>query len=301
MGSKDTDVNMATTNDNSDLYQCQVNACRNFFHEQLPDVSKRKPLQEDKIPDDMKFKKPIQLWDVTGCNAKEVVAVFYNIVNDREKFTTGKNFYVMIKHDAEKKELFKLTAWPTQDQPGNGMIAMRSRGSKKFAKKGKTYKQLSGALRKHYQNTTTFTKDIRKIFLNNEVSDCKFPQVTVEAYMLFLFEIARRLVKLKEPSEKKEQFDALPIGSAIARIVKLLEYGKDTVCTYENVFLPKGRFHFFSGKPETRKRKIDDINTALVNAESEKTATTLDVWKVMPGKELEEMFCSRQKRLRKNL
>ena len=83
--------------------------------------------------------------------------------------------------------------------------------------------------------------------------------------------------------------------------MKLLEYGKDEVCTFENAFLPKGRFHFFSGKPQTRKRAIDDINTALVNAESEKTGTTSYVSKkrkVMPGTEknhhlteLEEMFC----------
>ena len=179
---------------------------------------------------------------------------------------------------------------------------MRPGGEERFAQSsGKTYEQLIEALREHYQDTITFTKDIRKIFLNNKVFDCDFPQVTLEAYMILLFEIARRLVKLKGPSERKKQYDDLPIGSTIAGIVKLLEYGKDEVCTFENVFLPKRRFHFFSGKPETRKRAIDDITTALVNAESEKTATTSDVSKkrkVMPGteknhhlKELEEMFC----------
>ena len=69
-----------------------------------------------------------------------------------------------------------------------------------------------------------------------------------------------------------------------------------------DVFSSDGRFHFFSGKPQTRKRAIGNITTALVNAESEKTATTSDVSKkrkVMPGTEinhhliqLEEMFCS---------
>ena len=71
------------------------------------------------------------------------------------------------------------------------------------------------------------------------------------------------MVKLKEPSEKKEQFDVLPIGSAIAGIVKLLEYGKDEICTFENVFPSEGRFHFFSGEPKTRKRAIGDRKTAL--------------------------------------
>ena len=230
------------------------------------------------------------MYDITGLNAQQVVAALVSIVNDREKFTINKNFYLMIKHDAKVEELFRLT------------VSMRPGGEERFAQSsGKTYEQLIEALREHYQDTITFTKDIRKIFLNNKVSDCDFPQVTLEAYMILLFEIARRLVKLKGPSERKKQYDDLPIGSAIAGIVKLLEYGKDEVCMFENVFLPKRRFHFFSGKPQTRKRAIDDINTALVNAESEKTATTSDVSKkrkVMPGtekdhhlKELEEMFC----------
>ena len=299
---------MTTSSDDTYFYQYQMNACQNFFHEKLPDVPKPKPLEEHEIPEFMvrlKYNKPI-LYDITGLNAQQVVAALVSIVNDREKFTINKNFYLMIKHDAKVEELFRLTARPTTHQPGNGIMSMRPRGEERFAQSsGKTYEQLIEALREHYQDTITFTKDIRKIFLNNKVSDCDFPQVTLEAYMILLFEIARRLVKLKGPSERKKQYDDLPIGSAIAGIVKLLEYGKDEVCTFENAFLPKDRFHFFSGKPQTRKRAIDDINIALVNAESEKTATTSYVSKkrkVMPGteknhylKELEEMFCSRKK------
>ena len=300
---------MTTSSDDTGLYQYQESACQNFFHKKLSDVPKFKPVEEHEIPEFMirlKYNKPIYLYDITGLNASQVVAALVGIVNDREKFTINKNFYLMIKHDAKVEELFRLTARPTTHQPGNGIMSMRPRGEERFAQSsGKTYEQLIEALREHYQDTITFTKDIRKIFLNNKVSDCDFPQVTLEAYMVLLFEIGRRLVKLKEPSEIKEQFDVLPIGSAIVGIFKLLEYGKDEVCTFEDVFSPDGRFHFFSGKPQTRKRAIDDINIALVNAESEKTATTSYVSKkrkVMPGteknhhlKELEEMFCSRKK------
>ena len=300
---------MASSSENSDLYQNQMNACQNFFHEQLPDVPKPKPLEEQEIPEFMirlKYKKPIYLYDITGLNAQQVLAVLIGIVNDREKFTINKNFYLIIKHDAKVEELFRLTARPTTHQPGNGIMSMRPRGSEKFAKSsGKTYEQLIEALREHYQDTITFTKDIRKIFLNNKVSDCDFPQVTLEAYMILLFEIARRMVKLKEQSERKGQYDVLPIASAIVGIVKLLEYGKDDVCTFEDVFSSDGKFHSFSGKPQTRKRAIGNINTALVNAESEKTATSSNISKkrkVMPGteknhhlKELVEMYCSRKK------
>ena len=297
---------MTTSSDDTGLYQYQESACQNFFHKKLSDVPKFKPVEEHEIPEFMirlKYNKPIYLYDITGLNASQVVAALVGIVNDREKFTINKNFYLIIKHDAKVEELFRLTARPTTHQPGNGIMSMRPRGSEKFAKSsGKTYEQLIEALKKRYQDTITFTKDIRKIFLNNQVSDCDFPQVTLEAYMVLLFEIGRRLVKLKEPSEIKEQFDVLPIGSAIVGIFKLLEYGKDEVCTFEDVFSSDGRFHFFSGKPQTRKRAIGNITTALVNAESEKTATTSDVSKkrkVMPGTEinhhlieLEEMFCS---------
>ena len=297
---------MTTSSDDTGLYQYQESACQNFFHKKLSDVPKFKPVEEHEIPEFMirlKYNKPIYLYDITGLNASQVVAALVGIVNDREKFTINKNFYLIIKHDAKVEELFRLTARPTTHQPGNGIMSMRPRGSEKFAKSsGKTYEQLIEALKKRYQDTITFTRDIRKIFLNNKVSDCDFPQVTLEAYMVLLFEIGRRLVKLKEPSEIKEQFDVLPIGSAIVGIFKLLEYGKDEVCTFEDVFSSDGRFHFFSGKPQTRKRAIGNITTALVNAESEKTATTSDVSKkrkVMPGTEinhhliqLEEMFCS---------
>ena len=287
---------MTTCSDYTHLYQYQVNACQNLFHEQLPDVPKLKPLEEHEIPEFMirlKYNKPI-LYDITGLNAQQVVATLVGIVNDRERFTINKNFYLMIKHNAMVRELFRLTARPTTHQPGNGIMSMRPRGSEKFGKSsGKTYEQLIEALREHYQDTITFTKDIRKIFLNNKVSDCNFPQVTLEAYMILLFEIARRMVKLKEQSERKGQYDVLPTASAIVGSVKLLEYGKDNVCTFEDVFSCDGKFHFFSGKPQTRKRAIGNITTALVYAESEKTATSSNISKkrkVMPSTEINLHF-----------
>ena len=244
-----------------------MNACQNFFPEQLPDVPKLKPLEEHEITEFMirfMYKKPIYLCDITDFKALQVVAALVGIINDREKFTTGKNFYLMMKHNAKVEELFRLNAKPQTHQPGNGIVSIRPRRRERFFRgRRTTYKGLRKVLGAHYQDSISFAKDIRKIFLNNKVSDCDFPQVTLEAYMILLFEIARRMVKLKEPSEKKEQFDVLQIGSAIAGIVKLLEYGKDEICTFKNVFPSEGRFHFFSGEPKTRKRAIGDIKTAL--------------------------------------
>lgn len=48
----------------------------------------------------------------------------------------------------------------------------------------------------------------------------------------------RRLVTVLNPSTTKQDFDVLPIASAIARIVKLLNLGKPETCRFRDVFLP---------------------------------------------------------------
>lgn len=106
-------------------------------------------------------------------------------------------------------------------------------------------------------------------------------QAPVETYMILLFEIARRLVTVGKPSEKKKEFDVLPIGSAIARLVKLLDKGK---CGFKDVFFPKGKFHPFTGKAQERRKAIHKIN--------ETTGTGTDHLK-----ELEDMFRSSKKGL----
>ena len=79
--------------------------------------------------------------------------------------------------------------------------------------------------------------------------------------MLLLFEIARRLVKLENPTERKEKLDILPIGSAIARLINLLELRK---ATFDEAFYPRGKFYCFQGEPEDRRKSIEEINVASV-------------------------------------
>ena len=90
-------------------------------------------------------------------------------------------------------------------------------------------------------------------------------------------------MKSEKPNEKKEEFDVLPIGSAIARLLKLLELGK---CTFEDVFFPGGRFHCFTGKPKKRRTAIDKINMAISDYTEQETLT-----KDHHLKELQEMYC----------
>ena len=64
-----------------------------------------------------KYKKPIYLYHITGFHAQKVVAVLVHVINDREKFKSGKNFY-LITHDSKVEELFRLNAKPQTHQPG---------------------------------------------------------------------------------------------------------------------------------------------------------------------------------------
>ena len=255
---------MAASSGNIDVFECQVKACQEFFQKPLPEVQNLKPLENDNIPENAKrFTGPI--YDITGFDARQVVALLSRIVNDREKFTPGKTFYLLLCNGLGNvpeavEELFRLKASPTKHQPGNAIVFLRPRGHKLFRRKANKYDELNGALQGHYEkDTTSFSRDIMKLF-KNAVAHNDLPQATFEVYMILMFEIARRLVALEEPSPMKEQYDVLPIGSAIARIVKLLELGSKEICTFDDAFLPGHKFHCFTGKPEDRRKAIDRIN-----------------------------------------
>ena len=143
-------------------------------------------------------------------------------MNDKDQFKKGKTFYLLIHRNPsdELQELFRLKEDPSPYQPGNAIVFLRPRGRQRFKRDSpRKYDQLNGALQADYNDdTASFARHMKQRFKNNvQIGD--FPQPTAEAYMLLLFEIARRLVKTENPSERKEAFDVLPIGSAIARFI----------------------------------------------------------------------------------
>lgn len=305
---------MATGGKNTIMYNGQVAACQIFFHKEIPDVQKCQLLKEEhEIPKNMKhYAKPIHLIDITGLDAHHVTAVLVNILGDKE-YKKNKSFYLALHNtdeseDNQIKELFRLNANPKENQPGNGILYLRPRGRIRFTRGAKDYSKINDALGAYYKkDTKSFAKDIKELFLNNATVERDLPQATIEVYMIFLFEIARRLVALEKPNDTKEQFDVLPVGSAIAEIVKLLEYGH---CTFKDVFFPGGKFHCFSKTPKIRKQAIDEINrTVLANIEREKRSsqpsfstkpsplpneTISDKVTKYSLKELRETFCSKQ-------
>ena len=269
------------------VFKQQEEACTKFFRDNLPkDVLK--PMPEEKRPENTKRFIGC-VYDITGFDAENVVALLSDIVNDKEQFKTNKTFYLLLRNshdskpDDEIEELFRLKARPTKDQPGNGIVFLRPRGKKLFKRDARKYDQLHGALKAHYdKDTKLFAKDIKNLFQNNSVVTGDIPRATFEAYMILLFEIARRLVTVDKPSEKKKEHDVLPIGSAIARSVKLLELGDKETCTFDDVFLLNEKFHCYSKSPKNRREAIDNINKTIGMGSNHL-------------KELEDMFRSSKK------
>lgn len=218
------------------VYVYQVQACKEVFKEKLPRG----------LPPIAALFNGRPLYDISGFNAHQVVAVLSAIVNYKDQFTMNKTFYLVIRgssmHTSQGfEELFRLTARPTEDQPGNAIVFLRPRGKKRFDRTAKSYEEFNGNLRAiydvyngpfFYSDTTTFARHIKQLFQNNATID-NLVQPTFEAYMLFLFEISRRLVINSEnPTGKKEALDDLPIANAIARLLTLLEFRR---CSFEDV------------------------------------------------------------------
>ena len=255
---------MAAGGGNTNLYDCQVKACQEFFRKQLPEVPKCELLTNErkKLLNIQDCAKPIYFSDITGFDAHKVIAVLSGIVNDRKKFTEGNVFLLRLCGTDKSEELFKLSPFPKKVQIGNGIVYIRPREESKFKQKGKKYAEMKVDLKTHYKNTKDFAKDIKTLFRNNEKFSSRFPQATIEVYMILLFEIARRLVELEESDESIAQYDDLPIGSAIAGIMKLLKSKNKATCTFEDIFDYNGKFHCFSDEPDKRKKAIDCINNA---------------------------------------
>ena len=279
----------------ADVYDYQVRAHKIFFEDKLP--CDFKPLPREDWPSSMPTDCRGKVYDITSFNGQQVVAVLSLILNDKTQFKKGETFYLLIRNSSEDNEeaadgslyIYRLSALPTVDQPGNGIVVLRPKGHVEFPERGgKRYSALGADLKRHYTTkTTSFAEDIKKLFKGNTQNE-DIPQATMEAYMILLFEIARRLVKnslFVNPSQRKKEFDRLPIGSAVARLISLLELG---ISSFDDMFSWKGRFHCFKGEPHERRKAIETINEAI---------ETIDVGTVeQPLKELQELFCSDQHR-----
>ena len=214
----------------------QVKACKTFVQ----------PLKHDL--------KNVNEFDITGWDAKSVIGLLKSIVNDREKYTKDSTFTFKITATIAPGISFKLVAKPKAHQPGNGVITYCDN-------KPSSYQKLCVNLKQYYdKDTRSFAKHIKDVFANNS-KIFSVHDVTKDAYMILLFEIGRRLVIDDEDSTpEKKKLDKLPIASAIARLVKLMEANR---CTFEEVFLKDNagrKLYCFSGDSDVRKEAISNID-----------------------------------------
>ena len=262
------------------VFNGQKEACGNFFRNNLP-VDESEPVSKEKKPKNMRQLKG-HVYDITGFDAEKVVALLSRIVNDRQEFEPDKTFYLLLNshepgQDDNREKFFKFAPKPSRDQPGNAIVSLG-------LEKGLTYNELNADLKSNYdENTNLFAQHIKSLFQNNSEVPENCPQATFEVYILLLFEIARRLVRENAPTRKKEKLDDLPIGSAIARSVKLLELGKKETCSFDDVFcFSSDNFYCYAGEPEDREEAIRRIN---------KTAHS-QIEQMNHREELEKMFRS---------
>ena len=210
------------------VFDCQKKANKKFFEDELPNGIELLP--KEHWPSHMPRTWTGTVYDITGFDGQQVVALLSSIVNDKDQFKKGKTFYLLIRNSSDDKKqteyepLYRLKANPTKHQPGNGIVVLRPKGKVRFTGAAKTYDVLNGDLKAHYEtNTTSFAKDIKKLLKGNSQNK-DIPEAIIEAYMTLLFRIARRLVKSENPvsggTPRNKEYDVLPIGIAIARCIK---------------------------------------------------------------------------------
>ena len=220
------------------------------------------------------------VYDISGFTAHRVVGLLSQIVNSERWWTANKTFYLVIHSQSSpgRCDVYRLTGNPTAHQPGNGSIGMLARIGDEGPSSQTTstrefeelkYVDLINALNEQYKDklqpsrldypqnieVAKFANDMMRLFQNNG-SISGVPAAAAQAYMLLLFEIARRMVQKQKTAEARK-LGELPIGCAIARALEILQDG-----TYEfrDLFLPGEKFHCFSGEAELREEKICNIS-----------------------------------------
>ena len=257
---------MAMAGGNDGLYQEQVQANRSFFETNRWPPGYFQELAVDQRPEEIKHLKG-KAYDITGFSAYCVVALLSDIVNNEQEWKWGQNFYLVIN-----QIVFKLKCMRATHQPGNGVIALKKAGESHFStakyktdvhseegkEEGKEEEEeeeeekgLIEELEDAYKDDTKkFAEEMRRLFQNND-SMHEFNVPIVQAYMLLLFEIARRLVREKE-TKKGIALDELPIGCAIAKALLLLRTGD---CTFKQLFEC-----FTKKRPGQRQQAIKRLN-----------------------------------------
>ena len=77
------------------------------------------------------------------------------------------------------------------------------------------------------------------------------------------------------PSTTKKDFEVLPIASAIARIVKLLNLGKPETCRFRDVFLPKKKLAPSRGQEAIEEKQSTKSTKLLLTSFKKRESTVI--------------------------
>lgn len=199
------------------------------------------------------------IYNVLDLKGIEIVNLIRSILNEYHHSETGPFFF---QFGEDKK--FKLELLPTATQPGNGLI--KSVGRRKYyaypdicamlKSAGVTSKGLGIMLQK--LNTSGL-----KPAMHNQISPMN------ELHFMLLYEISRRLVRGPHgfSLSTEPEFDQLPIGPAVARMITL--FCKGNYClNYEAVFGVQDKFNpFIDTSVVLRRQKIYALNKLFYDAE----------------------------------
>lgn len=77
------------------------------------------------------------------------------------------------------------------------------------------------------------------------------------------------------PSTTKQDFDVLPIASAVARIMKLLNLGKPETCRFRDVFLPKKKLAPSRGQEAIEEKQSTKSTKLLLTSFKKRESTVI--------------------------
>ena len=144
-------------------------------------------------------------YNITGKSAAHVIAILKSMVNNREGqygYSKGKVFTFKIK--GQQTISFTLKAYPTMNQPGNGIIQKNGHAI------GRSYKNLTQELSMQYENDTeTFATDMKRVFKDNSKLFKCGNEILQDVYIHLLFGVGRRLVDIRISPKDAEQRNKL--------------------------------------------------------------------------------------------
>ena len=199
---------------------------------------------------------------IEGWSAKQVLGVMYKTVNCIN-FMKRRCFTYMLRSAGHGENYLrvKLMANPTPDQPGNGRISLHEN---EYSSWVFTYEGIANELNVYQIDGPILAKDLRTLF--GKCGDASVKNKIIHyIYVLFLFEICRRMVEktnqttamAKRRTMRADSYDCLPVAITFIKILDLLQR---EILTPADFFRESCSYNFLTGRPHKRRMAIREID-----------------------------------------